>query len=130
MGNKVTLPELGSDPFSYSRKIGATNRVTDEDIWELFHNGKSSNEWLYVRDHTYHLTYFGHIANWSDSEKEREIIMEDVSVYDDESTFLYETPLLYVCRSKYNITIELPGHDENDNQEDTETIESQESETE
>ena len=112
------------------RKIGATNRVTDEDIWELFHSGKSSTEWLYVRDHIYHLIYYGYIAKWSDSEKDREIIMENVSVYDDESTFLYETPLLYVCRNKFGITIELPRQVENDNQGDTGTIESQESETE
>ena len=66
-------------------------------------------EWVIVRDHKINLLYFGWIQAYSDSYKERELLMGDVSVCDNESgEFIYETEWLYFCRNKYDITIEIP----------------------
>ena len=89
------------------RKIRATRRVADEDIWELFHNSRKADDWLFIRDHKLNLVYFGCITFFSDSEKDRELVIEDVSVFDENSKLLYECPGLYISRNEFDLTMEL-----------------------
>ena len=46
---------------------------------------KQGQEWYFVRDHKYDLKYYGAIKVWSDSEQDREFIMKDVSVFDNQT---------------------------------------------
>lgn len=89
------------------RTIRASNKVADEDIWELFHDTKATADWLFVRDHKLHLVYFGYISYYSDSGKDRELAIDNVSVYYENGELLYECPGLYICRDKFDLTIEL-----------------------
>jgi len=90
------------------RRLKASKKVADEDVWELFFQGNTP-DWLYVRDHKLDLIYYGNISYFSDSNTERELIIENVSVYNNgsEPLLLYETPKLYLSRDKFDITIEL-----------------------
>ena len=93
------------------RFIRVTRRPGDEDAWDYFHHLPDTPEyqWVYVRDHKTELVYYGRICAYSDSEKERELLMEDVDVYtNDKGIFLYKTVMLYMCRNKYDFTIEIP----------------------
>lgn len=93
------------------RRISVTRRFGDEDVWDYFHNLSDipEYEWVIVRDHKVNLLYFGWIQAYSDSYKERELLMGDVSVCDNDSGEpIYEVERLYVCRNKYDITIEIP----------------------
>jgi len=95
----------------FGRLIRVTRRFGDEDVWDFFHNlpEEVEHEWVFVRDHKTGLLYFGWIYAYSDSEKERELLMGDVDVYtNDEGEFLYKTEMLYLCRGRYELTIEIP----------------------
>jgi hypothetical protein len=89
------------------RAIRASNKVAEEDIWELFHDSNATADWLFVRDHKLHLVYFGYISYYSDSGKDRELAIDNVSVYYENGELLYECPGLYICRDKFDLTIEL-----------------------
>lgn len=95
-----------------ARKIGVSNRFGDEDVWHFFHNAdpKEKNDgWIFVRDHKQNLVYYGSITYWSESEKERELIISEVSVFsNDDSEKLYEMDHIYICRAKDDLTLEVP----------------------
>lgn len=101
------------------RLIWVTRRFGDEDVWDYFNNLPDipEYEWVFVRDHKTGLVYFGWIYAYSDSEKDRELLMCDVDVYtNDKGEFLYKTGMLYLCRDRYDLTIEMRVTNEN-NQE-------------
>lgn len=88
------------------RRIKASNRLNDKDIWEtFFHHPKIG--WVYVTDHKADRLYFGWVQHYSDTEKARELVLKDVKVYCGDD-LLYETPLLYCCRDNHDLTIEFP----------------------
>lgn len=97
------------------QKIKATKKYGDEDVWHYFHNApdrQKNDGWIYIRDHKLNLLYYGYISVWSESEKNRELIITDVSVYDNLSgDFLYNANHLYISRNIDDITIEVPLND-------------------
>ncbi len=99
----------------FGQKIKATKKYGDEDVWHYFHNApeKQKNDgWIYIRDHKLDLLYYGFISVWSESEKNRELIITDVSVYDNISgNFLYDANHIYISRNIDDITIEVPTND-------------------
>lgn len=104
-----------ADTFKIINKIGRLAKVTkrygDEDVWEFVHN-LDEIDWVFVRDHRLDLVYYGFIQLYSDSEKEREILINDVDIYSNSTgTFIYSTKSLYICRNKYDLTIEIPNED-------------------
>jgi len=98
------------------RKLGVTKRYGDEDVWAFLHNAPRDSQWAFVRDHKVHLTYYGWIDVFSDAEEERELILSEVDVFDEQSNHLYSTPTLYICRSKEDLTIEFPPQEEEPSQ--------------
>lgn len=96
---------------SFGRLIRVTRHFGDEDVWDYFHNLPDipKHEWVMVRDHKINLLYFGWILAYSDSYKDRELLMGDVSVFDNNSgDQIYEVERLYFCRDKHDLTIEIP----------------------
>lgn len=90
------------------RFVGVTKRYGDEDVWNYFHN-IDEVQWVFVRDHKLDLIYFGWILVYSDSEKERELLLRDVRVYSNSTNdLLYEVSLMYVSRERFDLTIEVP----------------------
>lgn len=94
------------------QKIGATFRYGDEDVWHYFHRASENQKnegWIYVRDHKYNLVYYGFVSVWSESEKNRELIISDVTVYaNDEGNELYTADHIYLSRNIDDLTIEVP----------------------
>ena len=54
------------------------------------------------------LTYTGWVEAFSESEKQREIVLRDVIVYDFDSRAIMETERVYLARKADNIDIEFP----------------------
>jgi hypothetical protein len=93
------------------QKIGASNRAGDEDVWHFFHNASGepwSSEWIVVRDHKVGLQYFGAVSHWSESGEDRELLLMQVSVFQNsDGVKLYNCDHMYICRSKDDLTIEI-----------------------
>ncbi len=94
-----------------ARFMHISNRTGDEDLWEVFHL-RPNERWIVIRDHELGLVYFGDVRRYSESGEERELIIEQVSVYRDNHdeeplSFLYETPALYIQRDKNRISMEI-----------------------
>lgn len=97
--------------YKIINKIGkflkATNRYGDEDVWNYFHN-MPDTEWVVVRDHKTNLAYYSAIAVFSDSDKTRELLLQDADVFDNNSgDFLYSVDAMYFSRNQYDLTIEI-----------------------
>jgi hypothetical protein len=123
LGVPIAFIALAIHTYKLLNRIGRLIRVTkrfgDEDVWDYFNNLPDipEYEWVFVRDHKTGLVYFGWIYAYSDSEKDRELLMCDVDVYtNDNGEFLYTTGMLYLCRDRYDLTIEMRVTSEN-NQE-------------
>ena len=94
-----------------ARKVGATTRYGDEDVWDFLFNSDEV-QWIFVRDHKLDLVYFGRVLAYSDTEKEREILLQEVSVYENPTgAHLYDTPALYVSRDQHDLSIEVQKAD-------------------
>ncbi len=114
IGVPVALIAVAIQTYRLVHSLGRLVRVTrksgDEDVWDYFHN--LPNEWVFVRDHKTGLVYYGWIHTYSESEKERELLMEDVDVYADSNedtsyqSVLYQMKKLFLCRDKRDLTIE------------------------
>lgn len=97
----------------FGRKIGATHRFGDEDVWEYFHNSPDTGSWLYVRDHQEELVYYGWLEAYSETGDDRELLLSDVEVYTNETDEpLDAVPFLYVSRAACDFTIQIPPKDE------------------
>lgn len=99
-----TINQLG-------RLFRVTSMFGNKDVWDFYHK-HYGNQWAFVRDHKTGLVYFGHIQAYSDSDKERELILKDVDVFTNStSEFQYKCPILYISRARDDLTIELPFTD-------------------
>jgi hypothetical protein len=93
----------------FMQRIKATKRYGDEDVWDYtFNSGRAEVEYIHLRDFEKKLTYAGWVEAFSETEKQREIRLRDVIVYDFEGNQLFETPRMYLARKMDNIDIEFP----------------------
>ncbi len=94
----------------FARRIGVSCRHGDEDLWEDIFNDAITDEWIFVRDHKLDLIYFGHPAMYSESQRPRELVLTNVSVYSNSDTSkpLYNAKVLYVSRQTDELSIEIP----------------------
>lgn len=106
------LAVIASYLYTYSsilrigRKIRATSKMSDEDIWFDWNIGKHP-EWVTIRDYKTNLIYFGNIVSYSYPGQERELLLGNVTVFDNTTGKpCYNVEKLYLCRDKYDITIE------------------------
>ncbi|WP_425989901.1 hypothetical protein [Afipia sp. DC4300-2b1] len=91
------------------QKIGATKRYGDEDIWEfMFNSRRAEVEYVHLRDFDKKLAYAGWVEAFSESEKQREIVLRDVNVFDFDGNLIMETARVYLARKAENIDIEFP----------------------
>lgn len=90
------------------QKLKVTARFGDEDVWDFLHHSPSiRGNWVTVRDHKLKLNYSCYIQAFSDSGKERELLLGDVSVYNDATReCLYKTDLMYISRKNDELTVE------------------------
>ena len=98
-----------ANPFG--QWIKATKRFGDEDVWHYFHNSSigQNHDWFIVRDLKANLSYYCSIAAWSDSGKNRELVLYDVSVFSNStSEHYYDTQHMYLSRNIDDLIIEIP----------------------
>jgi hypothetical protein len=89
--------------------IHASKRYGDEDVWDyMFNSGRPEVEYLHLRDFEKELTYAGWVEAWSESERQREVVLKDVVVYDFEGRELFRTARVYLARKADNVDIEFP----------------------
>jgi hypothetical protein len=90
------------------QKIGATTRFGDEDIWDFtFRSPAVRGQWVTVRDHKLKLNYFCWVQAFSDTGKDRELLLREIDVYNDETgECLYKTDVMYLSRKSDELTIE------------------------
>jgi hypothetical protein len=90
------------------KRIGATTRFGDEDVWDFFHHSPNvRGGWVTVRDHKLNLYYFGWVEAFSDSGKQRELLLREVSVYDNlTGDCIYKTEAMYLSRKEDDLTLE------------------------
>lgn len=89
--------------------IAATKRYGDEDVWDFtFNSGRPEVEYIHLRDFEKRITYAGWVEAFSETEKQRELRLRDVIVYDFGGEILFDTPRVYLARKMDNIDIEFP----------------------
>ncbi|KAA6351775.1 hypothetical protein EZS27_000900 [termite gut metagenome] len=88
-----------------------TDRYGDDDVWSFYLNSPET-DWVYVRERTTNLTYFGKIRAFSDSGVKREILLADVEVYrTDDGEKLYNLKSIFLELDEFNYSIESPVSD-------------------
>jgi hypothetical protein len=93
--------------YEISMRLRITQHYGDNDVWTSFCANKNTN-WIYIRDHKIHLVYFGLLKHFSDPGEIREMVLSDVSVYNEDGEFCYVIPRMYICRQSDDITLEVP----------------------
>lgn len=74
----------------------------------MFNSRRAEVEYVNIRDFDKKLAYTGWVEAFSESEKQREIVLRDVIVYDFDSNVMVETERVYLARKADNIDIEFP----------------------
>ncbi len=101
--------------FRVGRFLSVTKRQSEEDVLNDFFDNWS-NHWVFVRDQKRDLIYYGWVSNYSETEKDREVIINDVQVFSDikqsKNLKLYELAAIYLTRDKNEFTIEVPQQTE------------------
>lgn len=99
--NKKTL-------FKIARWLNLSTHYGDDDVWSYLTNSDDV-EWLFARDHKVGLVYYGRLSVYSDSDEKRELLLEDVDVYNNaDGAHRYHTDSLYICRDDNELTLEVP----------------------
>lgn len=91
------------------QSLGISKRFGDEDVWDfVFNSGSQDVTWVYFRDFEQSVVYSGYVGLFSESGQLRELLLQDVIVYDFDGNELYQVPRLYLARDRDNIHIEFP----------------------
>jgi hypothetical protein len=92
------------------QKIRVTRRFGDESVWDFtFNLNTPAVEYVNLRDFENHVIYSGFVRAFSDGSETREILLEQVQVYELESgKSLYEMPLIYLSRRREPLHLEFP----------------------
>lgn len=81
-----------------------------DDIWEFSLGFKGRHgEYVYVRDFDHNLVFFGYVLAYSDNSDVRELLLEDVEIYDLEATHLYNLDRFYVTMPCAGARVEFPS---------------------
>ncbi|MHB1530425.1 MAG: hypothetical protein ACYCXT_13595 [Acidiferrobacteraceae bacterium] len=90
--------------------IGASRKFSDPDVWALLMNSKVMEvlQWVVVRDQKNNLMYQGRVTAFSTDEDPRELILEDVTVFDNiTAEKMYDVKLVYLALQKKNARVEV-----------------------
>lgn len=91
----------------FGKMLALTNKYGDENLYSYFLNARNVFE-VYVRDIGNNLTYHGQVNSFSETDHIKEIVLENVVVYEYEtSAELYTVNKIYLSRPSDSITIEL-----------------------
>ncbi|MDP8240357.1 MAG: hypothetical protein P9X24_14805 [Candidatus Hatepunaea meridiana] len=103
--------------FRIAKRIRASQKIGDIDVWSYTFNSIKNTEWVVIRDFENDLMYTGWVAAFSetDARDKDELILKEVKVYKSStSEFIYRTPGIYFAFERGKITIEFPNLDSED----------------
>ena len=101
--------------FRVANCLKITTRVGNGDIWDnLFEN----QPWIILRDYVTGNTYYGRVGQHSDGAATRELLLEEVTVWDDDIGE-YKMEQVYLIRSVSEFSIEIADYTK-ENKEDAE----------
>ena len=98
----------------FLRDIGVTKKFGNEDVWlYLLNSGTTGMDWVDVRDVENKVIYSGLIKCFSETEKTRELLLQQVIVYQADSVNingeceeLYKVPQMYISRPSESVIME------------------------
>lgn len=106
--------------FYLLQKCGITRKFGEQDVWGYFFNSSDNIDWVTVRDRKNNLIYTGFVRAFSDNATDAELLMEQVSVYENISgKLIYNVDVQYVSLEKGNISIEVNPNDTFDTNSDS-----------
>jgi hypothetical protein len=92
--------------------IGATAKYGDEDVWDFTLNSSvPAVEYVHYRDFDKQIVYAGWVRTFSETDKLRELVLQDAEIFNFEGKLLGTAPLLYLSRAPDNIHLEFPYGD-------------------
>lgn len=94
----------------FGRWIRATKRYGDEDVWHYFNNISSPKltEWFIIRNIRADLMYLGNISTYSESGKDRELLIKNADVYKNSTgEYMYSADEIYLSVDRNEIIIEI-----------------------
>lgn len=92
------------------RAANITDYSGTDDIWEFSLGFKGRHgEYVYVRDFDHNLVFFGYVLAYSDNSDVRELLLEDVEIYDLEAKHLYNLDRLYITMPCAGARVEFPS---------------------
>jgi hypothetical protein len=100
--------------FKLAHKTHTSKKFGDDSLWSYFLNSDVV-EWVWIRFAESDIVYSGWVQSFSDTEKVREIVLEDVKVYlNSANDLLYELPAVYLSGEPSKMIIELTPVVENE----------------
>jgi hypothetical protein len=89
------------------RFVRMTKRLSDPDIWSLILNSNDTDNWVTVRHKERGHIYQGYIRSFSGGDRDRELILNLVQVYNLETAEkVGEIPILYLAFKKDDLVLE------------------------
>ena len=93
--------------FRLFQTLKITKKFGEQDVWGFLMNS-TSTEWVTVRDSENNIMYDGSVRVFSDNSKEAELLLENVSVYkNDSGKHLYDIHAQYLSLNRDKISIEI-----------------------
>lgn len=100
--------------FRFANMLHLTKRIDNQPVWEHVFD---RNDIVVVRDKVTTNTYYGRVTAYSDNSEIRELILEDVYVFDQEGERLYHTESAYLSRNHNEFTVETYNDQESSDSE-------------
>lgn len=90
-----------------ARALNITNKFGEKTVWGYLLNSSEPTEWVLVRDFENDLMYEGWIQAFSDDAEDNEIFLREAKVFRNSTgEELYETPGLYIAKSRDKLAME------------------------
>lgn len=91
----------------FSRCLNITKKFSDLDVWGYLMNS-GATMWVVIRRPEQNIMYQGYIAAFSDEEDQRELLLSDVTIYDNDSgDQIYTVATCYLSFKKDEVSIEI-----------------------
>ena len=92
--------------FRALQKLHITNKFGEQDVWGYYFNAPEM-DWVTVVDMANKLMYEGRVKAFSDNSVDAEVLLEQVSVYDEQTgEYLYGTEVQYLSLNRGSILIQ------------------------
>lgn len=90
--------------FKFANRLKITTRSDDKPVWNHLFDQQST---IILRDTITQNVYFGSVIRYSDNSENKEILMSDVRVFNQESVLLYQMDRVYLSRKHDAFSIEI-----------------------